>query len=94
MDKSYFNVTFLNTEYRYSREQGQVRIPYTIPFDYCNDSFSDLVEPEIRERFSIETHLCPSTDDFYIVRDLKSEVYRGIEIFVTPCDENNNEGVT
>ena len=94
LDKTYFNISFFNTEYRYSNETGQERIPYSIPFDYCNDSFSDFVEDEVSERFQLQTHLCPSTDDFYLVGDLNSRIYRDVEILITPCSESNNEGIT
>ena len=93
LDQTYFNVSFFNVEYRYSAELNYERIMNPIPFEYCNDSFSDFVEDEVRERFSIETHICPSTTDFYLVGDLNSRVYRDIEIFIAPWNENNNNGV-
>ena len=92
-DKSYFNVSLFNTEYRYSRETGQQRTPYLIPYDYCNDSFSEFVEEEVVDRFQLQTHICPSTDDYYLVGDVNSIIYRDIEILVTPCSEDNNQGV-
>ena len=92
-DKSYFNVSLFNTEYRYSRETGQQRTPYLIPYDYCNDSFSEFVEEEVVDRFQLQTHICPSTDDYYLIGDLNSRIYRDIEILVTPCSEDNNQGV-
>ena len=92
-DKSYFNISIFNTEYRYSSERGQERETNLIPHDYCNDSFSDFVDDEVNERFQLQTHLCPSTDDYYLIGDLNSRIYRDIEILITPCSESNNEGI-
>ena len=92
-DKSYFNVSFFNAEYRYSSERGYERRLNPIPYEYCNDTFSDYVQDEVTERFGLETHLCPLNSDYYLIGDLNSRVYRDIEIFITPWSEDNNEGV-
>ena len=84
-DPSYFNVSFFNTEYRHNNNGGYDRILNTIPHDYCNDTFLEFIEPEVYHRFALDTHLCASNKDFYLVGDLNSKVYRGIEILVWPC---------
>ena len=91
-DKSYFNVTFYNTEYHRTTE-GSERIPILVPSGYCNDSFKEYVEPELFERMSLDKHICPSNDDYYMVGDYNSKLFRDLEIYITPCNENNNEGV-
>ena len=92
-DETIFNISFFNTEYRYSSERGQERILNSIPYDFCNDSFSDFVEQEVEERFQFQTHLCPSTDDYYLIGDLNSQIYRDIEILISPWSEDNTEGI-
>ena len=91
-DPTLFNVSFFNTEYRRSTE-GYERIPIPISYGYCNDAFLDFVEPELNERVSLDKHLCPTEDDYYLVGDFNSKIFRDIEILITPWNETNNEGV-
>ena len=93
-DETYFNISMFNAEYRYNSETGQERILNVIPYDYCNDSFSNLIEDEVIERFQLQTHICPSTDDYYLIGDLNSRVYRDIEIFITPCNNDTSQDIT
>ena len=91
-DPSYFSVSFSNTEYRRNSEGFEV-VLHSIPYGYWNDTFSDIVSEELSDRISLDKYLCPSTDDYYLVGDFNSKVFRDIEIFITPCKENNTEGV-
>ena len=91
-DPSYFNVSFFNTEYRRNSEGFEI-IPNFIPYGDWNDTFSDIVSEELSDRISLDKYLCPSTDDYYLVGDFNSKMFRDLEIYITPCNENNTEGV-
>ena len=90
-DPSYFDVSFFNTEYRYNINGSYDRILYPIPYDYCNDTFFEFIDPEVYKRFELETHLCASSKDFYLVGDLNSKVHRDIEILITPCSNGTGD---
>ena len=91
-DPSYFNVSFFNTEYRRNSEGFEV-VLNSIPYGYWNNTFSKFVGQELYDRITLDRYLCPSTDDYYLVGDFNSKVFRDIEIFITPWNQNNTEGV-
>ena len=91
-DKSYFNISFYNTEFQRNSE-GYTRNLTEMPFSSCNDTYLEYVEQELNDRISLNKYICPSNTDYYIQGDLNSQIFRDIEIFVTPWNENNNEGV-
>ena len=86
-------MSFFNTEYKYTQETGYVRTVHPIPYDNCNDSFSGVIEEEPIERFGLNYHLCPANTDYYLVGEQNSRIFRQVEIFIAPCNENNNEGI-
>ena len=94
LDETYFNVSFFNTEYRAIEGAGVERILNPITVGYCNDTFLKFIKPVLNDRLSLGTHLCPVGEDYYLVGDLNSKVYRQLEIFVTPCKNDTVADVT
>ena len=82
-DKSYFNISFYNTEFQRNSE-GYTRNLTEMPFSSCNDTYLEYVEQELNDRISLNKYICPSNTDYYIQGDLNSQIFRDIEIFVTP----------
>ena len=91
-DLSYFNVTFYNSEYVRTSGVSQ-RTPNQIPLGFCNDSYSEYTEQEVFERMQLDKYICPITDDYYLQGDFNSKIFRNIELYISPCNENNNQGV-
>ena len=94
LDETYFNVSFFNAEYRSLDNGGYERVLNPMEFGYCNDTFQDSIEPILNEKLSLRTHLCPVEDDYYLVGDFNSKVFRHLEVFITPCKNDTVAGVT
>ena len=94
LDQTYFNVSFYNTEYHNFESGVFERVLNPITVGYCNDTFLKFIKPALNDRLSLGTHLCPIGEDYFLVGDLNSRIFRHIEIFVVPCTNDTVAGVT
>ena len=91
-DQSYLNITFYNAEYHRSNGNRE-RTPHLMPSASWNDSYLGLVNQEVFDNLALDKYICPISDDYYLQGDYNSKIFRDIEVFVSPCNENNTQGV-
>ena len=64
-----------------------------MPSASWNDSYLGLVNQEVFDNLALDKYICPISDDYYLQGDYNSKIFRDIEVFVSPCNENNTQGV-